>query len=131
MVGIYAPNEATQRIALWGSLLQTLYVGRPGLLKGDFNMCADASQSTFEHSIMDDHEQLAWDSLAMEFLKLDVWTWLPLLPWTKKALHSLLQPLRYLLWKKSDKMGITWVAWNHLATPKRLGGTGILNYDGS
>ena len=24
-------------------------------------------------------------------------------------------------------MGITWVAWNHLATPKRLGGTGILN----
>ena len=24
-------------------------------------------------------------------------------------------------------MGITWVAWNHLATPKRLGGTGILD----
>ena len=24
-------------------------------------------------------------------------------------------------------MGITWVAWNHLATPKRLRGTGILN----
>ena len=24
-------------------------------------------------------------------------------------------------------MGITWVAWNHLETPKRLGGTGILN----
>ena len=24
-------------------------------------------------------------------------------------------------------MGITWVAWNHLGTPKRLGGTGILN----
>ena len=24
-------------------------------------------------------------------------------------------------------MGITWVPWNHLATPKRLGGTGILN----
>ena len=24
-------------------------------------------------------------------------------------------------------MGITWLAWNHLATPKRLGGTGILN----
>ena len=53
--------------------------------------------------------------------------YLPLLPWTKKALHSILQPLRYLLWKKRDKMGITWVAWNHLATPKRLGGTGILN----
>ena len=53
--------------------------------------------------------------------------YLPLLPWTKKALHSILQPLQYLLWKKRDKMGITWVAWNHLATPKRLGGVGILN----
>ena len=51
----------------------------------------------------------------------------PLLPWTKKALHSILRPLRYLLWEKRDKMGITWVVWNHLATPKRLGGTGILN----
>ena len=51
MVGIYAPNQVTQRIALWHSLLQPLYVGRPGLLMGDFNMCVDASQS--EHSIMD------------------------------------------------------------------------------
>ena len=76
MVGIYAPNQATQHIALWGSLLQTLSMGRPGLLMGDFNMCVDASQSTSEHSIMDDPEQLAWDSLAMEVLKLDVWTWL-------------------------------------------------------
>ena len=71
VVGIYAPNQATQRIALCGSLLQTLSVGRPGLLMG-----VDASQSTTEHSIMDDPEQLAWDSLAMEVLKLDVWTWL-------------------------------------------------------
>ena len=76
VVGIYAPNQATQRIALWGSLLQTLYVGRPGLLMGDFNMCVDASQSMSEHSIMDDPEQLAWDSLVMEVLKLDVWAWL-------------------------------------------------------
>ena len=36
----------------------------------------DVSQSTSEHSIMDDPEQLPWDSLAMEVLKLDVWTWL-------------------------------------------------------
>ena len=56
VVGLYAPNQATQRIALWGSLLQTLSVGRPGLLMGDFNMCVDASQSTSEHSIMDDPE---------------------------------------------------------------------------
>ena len=48
---------------------------------------------------------------------------LPLLPWTKKALHSVWQPLRYLLWKKRDKTGITWVARNHLETPKRLGGS--------
>ena len=50
--------------------------------------------------------------------------YVPLLPWTKKALHFV---LRYLLWKKRDKMGITWVVWNHLATPKRLGGIGIWN----
>ena len=50
VVGIYAPNQATQRIALWGSLLQTLCVGRPGLLMGDFNTCVYASQSTSEHS---------------------------------------------------------------------------------
>ena len=53
--------------------------------------------------------------------------YLPLFPWTKKALHSILQPLRYLLWKKTNKMGITSVAWSHLAIPKRLGGTRILN----
>ena len=76
VVGIYAPNQATQRIALWGWLLQTLSVGLQGLLMGDFNMCVDASQSTSKHSIMDDLEQLAWDSLAMEVLKLDVWTWM-------------------------------------------------------
>ena len=39
-------------------------------------MCVDASQSTSEYSIMNDPEQLAWDSLAMEVLKLDVCTWL-------------------------------------------------------
>ena len=46
------------------------------ILMCDFNICFDASQSTSEHSIMDDPEQIAWDSLAMEVLKLDVWTWL-------------------------------------------------------
>ena len=59
-----------------GSLLQTLFVGRPGLLMGDFNMCVDASQSTSVHSIMDYPEQRAWDSLAMDVLKFDIWTWL-------------------------------------------------------
>ena len=37
--------------------------------------------------------------------------YLSLLPWTKKALHPILQPL---LRKKRDKMGITWVAWSYL-----------------
>ena len=52
--------------------------------------------------------------------------YLTLLAQTKKALHSILQPLRYLLWCKRDKMRITWVAWNQLATPKCLGGARIL-----
>ena len=43
---------------------------------GDFNICVATSQSTSEHSIMDDLDQIAWFSLAMEALKLDVWTWL-------------------------------------------------------
>ena len=71
LVGIYAPNQATQHIALWGSLLQTLFVGQLRLLMGDFNMCVDASHSTSQHSIMDDLEQTTWVSLVMEVLKLD------------------------------------------------------------
>ena len=43
---------------------------------GDFNMCVDSCQSTFEHSIMNNHEHVVWVSLAMEVVKLDVWTWL-------------------------------------------------------
>ena len=43
---------------------------------GDFKMSVDASQSTTKHSIMNHLEQLDWDSLAMEVLKFDVWTWL-------------------------------------------------------
>ena len=43
---------------------------------GDFKMSVDASQSTAKHSIMNHLEQLDWDSLAMEVLKFDVWTWL-------------------------------------------------------
>ena len=56
--------------------VQTLCVGRPGLLMGDFNMCVDASPSTSERSIMDDPEQIAWVSLVMEVPKPDVWMWL-------------------------------------------------------
>ena len=34
---------------------------------------------------------------------------------TMPLYHSVLQPLRYLLWRKMDKTGIIWlIAWNHL-----------------
>ena len=57
LVGIYAPNNANQRIELWSSIYPRLSEGhcsiyprlsvsRVGLLMGDFNMCVDASQST-------------------------------------------------------------------------------------
>ena len=32
-----------------------------------------------------------------------------------------------MLWKRRDKIGITWVAWNHLATPKPL--VGLTTFD--
>ena len=54
--------------------------------------------------------------------------YLPLLPWTKKALHSVSQPLQYLVWRKRDNMRITQVAQNHLATPTRLGRVAKLDF---
>ena len=46
LVGIYAPNNANQCIELWTSMYPRLLVGHVGLLKCNFNMCVDASQST-------------------------------------------------------------------------------------
>ena len=54
---------------------------------------------------------------------------LPLLPWSKKALQDMLQPIRFMLWRKGEMMGVTWISWDHLATPKRLGGAAILNLE--
>lgn len=54
---------------------------------------------------------------------------LPLLPWTKKALQDASQPLRLMLWRKKDKQGITWASWDCVATPKCLGGAALLNVD--
>ena len=54
---------------------------------------------------------------------------LPLLPWTKKTLQNILQPIRFMLWRKGEMKGVTWISWDHLATPKRLGGAGILNLE--
>lgn len=53
---------------------------------------------------------------------------LPLLPWSRKALTTLTQPIRFMLWKKrSNKPGLAWVSWKHITTPKRLGGAALLD----
>ena len=54
---------------------------------------------------------------------------LPLLPWTKKILQNMLQPIRFMLGRKGELMGGTWILWDHLATPKRLGGATILDLE--
>ena len=66
---IYAPNQTTQSTTLWGPLLKTLSVDYPRLLMRDFNMCVDASQSTPQHSIMDNPKQIV---LSFIGCKLDV-----------------------------------------------------------
>ncbi|MCO5602437.1 hypothetical protein L7F22_056569 [Adiantum nelumboides] len=44
---------------------------------------------------------------------------LPLLPWSRKALTALTQPIRFMLWKKrSNKPGLAWVSWKLISTPK-------------
>ena len=39
---------------------------------------------------------------------------LPLLPWTKKSLYYLAYSLKYTLWKKELKTGMSWVSWNNI-----------------
>ena len=53
--------------------------------------------------------------------------YLPLLPWSKKAVEKITQSMRSLLWAKKGKHGISWLAWDHICTPKRLGGAALLN----
>ena len=52
---------------------------------------------------------------------------LPLLPWSKKHIDKVSKSMRFLLWKRKDKKGIAWMAWDHICTPKRLGGAALLN----
>ena len=55
---------------------------------------------------------------------------LPLLPWSKKHIDKLSATMRFLLWKRKEKVGRSWMAWEHICTPKRLGGVALLNlYD--
>ncbi|MCO5594133.1 hypothetical protein L7F22_048154 [Adiantum nelumboides] len=54
--------------------------------------------------------------------------YMPLLPWTSKAISQVTQPVRFMLWKKNNlKPGIVWVSWPHISTPKRMGGVAILD----
>jgi hypothetical protein len=53
----------------------------------------------------------------------------PLLPWTKKSFDQFSCALKYTLWKKESNIGISWVSWFHVCTPKHLGGTGSLNLE--
>ena len=48
IVGIYAPNEVAQRIALWQRLNEVLRNGNPGFLLGDFNMCLEMGAIYFD-----------------------------------------------------------------------------------
>ena len=34
-----------------------------------------------------------------------------------------------MLWRKGEAIGVTWISWDHLATPKRLGGATILELE--
>ena len=45
-----------------------------------------------------------------------------------KTLQNKLQPIRFMLWRKGEMMGVTWISWDHLVTPKRLGGATILDF---
>ena len=53
--------------------------------------------------------------------------YLRLLPWLKKALEMLSQSMRMLLSKRKGKRALPWSAWDHVCTPKHLGGASILN----
>ena len=41
----------------------------------------------------------------------------------------MLQPLWFMFWEKKDKRVITWISWDHLATPEQLGAAAVLNLD--
>ena len=76
IVGIYAPNEVSQRIELWQCLNEVLSNGNPRFLLGDFNMCSEVGQSASMHSLMDAPQRAAWDLFAIEVLKYDAWLWI-------------------------------------------------------
>ena len=52
--------------------------------------------------------------------------YLLLLQWSNKALEMVSQSMRIMIWKRKEKSIMSWLAWDHICTPKRLGGTSIL-----
>ena len=53
--------------------------------------------------------------------------YLPLLPWSKKALVMVSHSMWILLWKRKGKSDMSWLACDHVCNLKGLGGTSILN----
>ena len=52
--------------------------------------------------------------------------YLPLLPWSNKAIEKVTQLTRLFLWKKRGRNNSSWVAL-HYCMPKRFGGAASLN----
>ena len=52
--------------------------------------------------------------------------YLPLLPWSNKAIEKVTQLTRLFLWKKRGRNNSSWVAL-HYCMPKRFGGAALLN----
>ena len=50
----------------------------------------------------------------------------PLLPWSKKALEMVSHSMQMLLWKIKGESALSWLPWDHVCTPNRLGGASIL-----
>ena len=70
-----------------------------------------------------------WVKVVQCILIPTLFYFLLLLPWTKKALLNMLQPIRFMLWWTGERMRVTWISWDHLATPKWLGGATILDLE--
>ena len=64
-------------------------MGDLGLPTTDFNMYFNVLQSTSQHPILDDPDHIAWVTLDVEVLKLDVWTLLHGMQVLPSNLHNI------------------------------------------
>ena len=56
--------------------------------------------------------------------------YLPSLPWSEKALEMVSHSMRMLVWKRKGKSALSWLAYDHFCTQKRLSGASILSLYG-